>query len=223
MLLMFESLKRVSDIYINPRNYKIMPLFLRNWRDLLSLDEKTYGIYAKTIYNPKERFLIKSKKDEQKAFKLVELYNELLKNPTKFCHKEYYEYQLKVKQFEGLPFANGWVGSRVVLVGEAPGRKGCGYAGICFYRDASGILLRKALFTLGINPDFVYITNVLTSFPCERRGFQRFNPSPLAGRFEGLHSLTSAPRGGPSPHYPSSERRDRSDLGLSFSQSSLKC
>ncbi|HDD31206.1 MAG TPA: uracil-DNA glycosylase, partial [Thermococcus litoralis] len=165
MLLMFESLKRVSDIYINPRNYKIMPLFLRNWRDLLSLDEKTYGIYAKTIYNPKERFLIKSKKDEQKAFKLVELYNELLKNPTKFCHKEYYEYQLKVKQFKGLPFANGWVGSRVVLVGEAPGRKGCGYTGICFYRDASGILLRKALFTLGINPDFVYITNVVKCNP----------------------------------------------------------
>ncbi|ALM74589.1 uracil-DNA glycosylase family protein [Thermococcus barophilus] len=169
MLLEFERLKKIGGIYINPRNYKTMPLFLRDWRDLLSLDEKTYGIYAKTVYNPKERFLIKNERDKQKAFKLAELYNELLKNPTKFCHKEYYEYQLKVKRFEGLPFANGWVGSKVVLVGEAPGRKGCGYTGICFYRDASGMLLRKALFSLGINPDFVYITNVVKCNPPENK------------------------------------------------------
>ncbi len=169
-----------------------MPLSLRTWRDLLSLDEKTYGLYAKTIYNPKERFLIKSEKDEQKAFKLVELYNELLKNPTKFCHKEYYEYQLKVKQFEGLPFANGWVGSRVVLVGEAPGRKGCGYAGICFYRDASGMLLRRALFSLGINPDFLYITNVVKCNPLENKlkGFDKRELSLLRKELEILRPGT---------------------------------
>jgi len=165
MLLMFESLKRVGEIYINPRNFKIMPLSLRTWKDLLSLDEKTYGLYARTIYNPKERFLVKNKEDREKALKLDELYRELLQNPLRFCHEEYYKYQLKVKAFEGLPFANGWVGSKVVLVGEAPGRKGCGLTGICFYRDASGMLLRRALFSLGINPDFLYITNVVKCNP----------------------------------------------------------
>ena len=165
MLLMFESLKRVGEIYINPRNFKIMPLSLRTWKDLLSLDEKTYGLYARTIYNPKERFLVKNKEDREKALKLYELYRELLQNPLRFCHEEYYKYQLEVKAFEGLPFANGWVGSKVVLVGEAPGRKGCGLTGICFYRDASGMLLRKALFSLGINPDFLYITNVVKCNP----------------------------------------------------------
>ncbi|WP_048164657.1 uracil-DNA glycosylase family protein [Palaeococcus pacificus] len=165
MLLMFESLKRVGEIYINPRNFKIMPLSLRTWKDLLSLDEKTYGIYARTIYNPKERFLVKNKEDREKALKLDELYRELLQNPLRFCHEEYYKYQLEVKAFEGLPFANGWVGSKVVLVGEAPGRKGCGLMGICFYRDASGMLLRRALFSLGINPDFLYITNVVKCNP----------------------------------------------------------
>jgi len=165
MLLMFESLKRVGEIYINPRNFKIMPLSLRTWKDLLSLDEKTYGLYARTIYNPKERFLVKNKEDREKALKLDELYREFLQNPLRFCHEEYYKYQLEVKAFEGLPFANGWVGSKVVLVGEAPGRKGCGLTGICFYRDASGMLLRKALFSLGINPDFLYITNVVKCNP----------------------------------------------------------
>ena len=165
MLLMFESLKRVGEIYINPRNFKIMPLSLRTWKDLLSLDEKTYGLYARTIYNPKERFLVKNKEDREKALKLDELYRELLQNPLRFCHEEYYKYQLEVKAFEGLPFGNGWVGSKVVLVGEAPGRKGCGLTGICFYRDASGMLLRRALFSLGINPDFLYITNVVKCNP----------------------------------------------------------
>ncbi|GAB6102199.1 hypothetical protein JCM16138_14220 [Thermococcus atlanticus] len=186
MLLKFESLEKIGDIYINPRNYKIMPLFLRDWMDLLSLDERTYGIYAGTIYNPEERFLIKSKEDEQKALKLVELYEELLENPLKYCRREYYEYQLEVKRFEGLPFANGWVGSRVALAGEAPGRRGCGLTGICFYRDASGMLLRRALFSLGINPDFVYITNVVKCNPPENRlrGFDKRELSLLERELE---------------------------------------
>lgn len=169
MLLRFGSLRKIGEIYINPKNFKIMPLILRDWRDLLALDEDTYGVYAKTIYNPNERFLVKNEEDERRALQLVKLYNEFLKNPTKFCYEEYYEYQIKIKAFKGLPFANGWVGSKVVLVGEAPGRKGCGLTGICFYRDASGMLLRKALFSLGINPDFVYITNAVKCNPPENR------------------------------------------------------
>jgi len=169
MLLKFESLGRVGEVYINPKNFKTMPLFLKTWKDFLSLDEKIYGIYAKTIYNPKERFLVKGREDEKKAHELVELYHEFLREPLTFCSKKYYEYQLKIKAFEGLPFANGWIGSKVVLVGEAPGRKGCGLTGICFYRDASGMLLRKTLFSLGINPDFVYITNVVKCNPPENK------------------------------------------------------
>jgi len=169
MLLKFESLRRVGKVYINPKNFKTIPLFLKTWKDFLSLDEETYGVYAKTIYNPKERFLIKGREDEKKAHELVELYHEFLREPLTFCSKEYYKYQLKIKAFEGLPFANGWIGSKVVLVGEAPGRKGCGLTGICFYRDASGMLLRKTLFSLGINPDFVYITNVVKCNPPENK------------------------------------------------------
>ena len=169
MLLRLESLKTVGELYINPANLKVVPLVLRDWRDFLSLDEKTYGVYARTIYNPGERFLIVNEGDERAARELENLYRELLKDPLRFCRKEYHRYQLQVAEFEGLPFANGWVGSGVVLVGEAPGRKGCGKTGICFYRDASGTLLRKALFTLGVNPDFVYITNVVKCNPPDNR------------------------------------------------------
>ncbi|USS41500.1 uracil-DNA glycosylase [Thermococcus aggregans] len=173
MLLKFEKLRKIGEVYINPRNFKTMPLILKTWKDFLSLDEKTYGVYAKTIYNPKERFLVKNEEDGKIARELEGLYHEFLKEPLRFCSEECYEYQLKIKAFEGLPFANGWAGSKVALVGEAPGRKGCGLTGICFYRDASGMLLRKTFFSLGINPDFVYITNVVKCNPPENklRGF----------------------------------------------------
>ena len=169
MLLKLENLKRVGELYINPANFKVVPLVLRDWRDFLSLDEKTYGIYARTIYNPRERFLVVNEGDERTAWELENLYRELIKDPLRFCREEYHRYQLQVGEFEGLPFANGWAGSGVVLVGEAPGRKGCGRTGICFYRDASGMLLRKTLFSLGINPDFLYITNVLKCNPPQNR------------------------------------------------------
>ena len=165
MLLRFENLKKVGEVYINPGNLRTIPFALRDWRDFLSLDEKTYGIYARTIYNPNERFLVVNERDEKTVRDLEGLYRELLKEPLRFCREEYHRYQLQVGEFEGLPFANGWVGSGVVLVGEAPGRKGCGKTGICFYRDASGMLLRKTLFSLGINPDFVYINNVVKCNP----------------------------------------------------------
>jgi len=169
MLLRLENLKKVGGLYLNPANLKVIPLILRDWRDFLSLDEKTYGVYARTMYNPGERFLVVDERDERIARKLENLYRELLKDPLRFCREEYHSYQLQVGEFEGLPFANGWVGSGVVLVGEAPGRKGCGKTGICFYRDASGMLLRKTLFTLGVNPDFVYMTNVVKCNPPDNR------------------------------------------------------
>ncbi|USG99924.1 uracil-DNA glycosylase [Thermococcus argininiproducens] len=179
MLLRFEGLRKIGEIYINPKNFKVMPLVLRDWRDLLALDEKTYGLYSRTIYNPNERFLVKTLEDEKKVLQLVNLYNEFINNPLKFCHDEYYQYQVSIKGFDGLPFANGWVGSKVVLVGEAPGRKGCGLTGICFYRDASGMLLRKVLFSLGVNPDFVYITNVVKCNPPENK-FKGFSKKELS-------------------------------------------
>lgn len=173
MLLRFEKLKKIGGVYINPKNLKARPLLLRDWRDFLSLDERVYGPYSRTIYNPQERFLVVDGRDERTARKLEGLYLELLKEPLRFCREEYHRYQLQVGEFEGLPFSNGWPGSGVVLVGEAPGRKGCGKTGICFYRDASGMLLRKTLFSLGLNPDFVYITNVVKCNPPENklRGF----------------------------------------------------
>jgi len=169
MLLEFERLRQIGGVYINPRNLKAIPLIIRDWRGFLSLDERTYGVYAGTIYNPSERFLVANKRDTETGKRLEGLYHELLENPAYFCGRENYEYQLKVRGFEGLPFANGFTGSGVVLVGEAPGRRGCGKTGICFYRDASGMLLRKTLFTLGINPDFIYLTNAVKCNPPNNR------------------------------------------------------
>ncbi|WP_456365869.1 uracil-DNA glycosylase family protein [Thermococcus sp.] len=169
MLLQPETLERVGEVYVNPNNLKVRPLMLEGWRDFLALDEKTYGTYARTIYNPEERFLVTDGKSESKGIELSGLYRSLLTNPEYFCGRENLEYQMKVREFEGLPFANGFVGSRVILVGEAPGRRGCGKTGICFYRDASGMLLRETLFSLGINPDFLYITNVVKCNPPENR------------------------------------------------------
>ncbi|WP_367883666.1 hypothetical protein [Thermococcus peptonophilus] len=34
---------------------------------------------------------------------LMELYQELLENPTYFCGEENYRYQLQVREFKGLP------------------------------------------------------------------------------------------------------------------------
>ncbi|WP_297487127.1 uracil-DNA glycosylase family protein [Thermococcus sp.] len=169
MLLRLETLERAGKVYINPKNLRVRPLKLEDWRDLLSLDEKTYGTYARTVYNPEERFLVTDEKSEAKGIELSNLYRALLDNPEYFCGRENLEYQLKVGEFKGLPFANGFAGSKAILVGEAPGRRGCGKTGICFYRDASGMLLRKVLFSLGINPDFLYITNVVKCNPPENR------------------------------------------------------
>ena len=169
MLLKFEELERTGGIYLNPRNLMTKPLRLADWRDFLALDEKTYGTYARTIYNPRERFLISDEESEARGIELSALYCSLLTDPEYFCGEENLGYQLKVGEFEGLPFANGFAGSKVAIVGEAPGRRGCGKTGVCFYRDASGMLLRRVLFSLGINPDFLYITNVLKCNPPENR------------------------------------------------------
>lgn len=165
MFLSFRKLRKIGGVYLNPDNLRVMPLAIRDWRDFLALDEKTYGTYARTIYNPRERFLVVSEGDRRTAEELESLYREFLREPLRFCRREYHEYQLEIGEFEGLPFASGWAGSGVVLIGEAPGRKGCGKTGIPFYRDASGMLLRKTLFALGVNPDFVYVTNVVKCNP----------------------------------------------------------
>ncbi|ASJ10683.1 uracil-DNA glycosylase [Thermococcus sp. P6] len=169
MLLEFKKLKRMGEVYLNPGNLRVMPFLLRDWRDLLALDEKTYGTYARTIYNPEERFLVINDRDRRTAENLKDLYLELLREPVSFCREEYYRYQLRIGRFRGLPFSSGRPGSGIVLVGEAPGRKGCGRTGIPFYGDASGDLLRKTLFSLGVNPDFVYLTNVVKCNPPENR------------------------------------------------------
>ncbi|NJF25652.1 uracil-DNA glycosylase family protein [Thermococcus sp. Bubb.Bath] len=169
MLLEFGKLRKTGEVYINPRNLKTTLFPIRDWRDFLVLDERTYGPYARTIYNPSERFLVVGERDIETGKKLTELYRELLEDPIHSCGEENYRYQLQIGEFEGLPLANGWPGSGLVLVGEAPGRRGCGKTGICFYRDASGMLLRKVLFALGLNPDFVYIANAVKCNPPENR------------------------------------------------------
>lgn len=179
MILRFDELEKIGEIYVNPKNFKVKPLFLKTWKDLLSLDENIYGLYAKTIYNPRQRFLVKDNEDLKKAKKLIELYKEFKENPLRFCHEEYYRFHLENANFKDLPLGQGFMSSKIVLVGEAPGIKGCGFTGICFYRDKSGMLLRKTLFSLGINPDFLYITNVVKCTPPKNKLTKGFDEREL--------------------------------------------
>jgi len=86
--------------------------------------------------------------------------------PNKFkCNSpcEYHRNQLKL--LNQITYGKGFK-NKPIIIGEAPGYKGCAITGIPFYRDKSGMLLRQSLFNLGFNPDIdFYITNVLKCNP----------------------------------------------------------
>lgn len=63
----------------------------------------------------------------------------------------------------------GNLSSSVVLIGEAPGRFGCGKLGIPFYNDKSGMLLREAMFWNRVLESEVYITNAVKCNPKDNK------------------------------------------------------
>ncbi len=54
---------------------------------------------------------------------------------------------------------------KVLFLGEAPGKDGCGKMGVPFYGDRSGMLFRNALFWKGYAETEVWITNVSKCTP----------------------------------------------------------
>lgn len=57
----------------------------------------------------------------------------------------------------------------LAVFGEAPGRFGCGISGIPLYLDKSGTLFRRAMFSLGLNPDLMFMSNVFHTTPPDNK------------------------------------------------------
>src|SRR5436305_3150433 len=69
--------------------------------------------------------------------------------------------------------ANGEVGARIVLVGEAPGRLGAERTGVPFSGDQSGQRLDRLLATAGWARADVFITNAVLCNPRDATGRNR--------------------------------------------------
>lgn len=66
----------------------------------------------------------------------------------------------------GLPtWGYGDKNSRVIFVGEAPGKFGCGRTGIAFDGDRSGDLFQDCLVSIGSSLESVYTTNIVKCCP----------------------------------------------------------
>ena len=61
------------------------------------------------------------------------------------------------------------VNSKIMFVGEAPGRFGAGTTGIPFTKDRSGVFFIKLLGVAGFKQDDVYVTNVVKCCPENNR------------------------------------------------------
>jgi uracil-DNA glycosylase len=73
--------------------------------------------------------------------------------------------------------ANGPVPARLVLVGEAPGRRGADRTGVPFSGDASGRALADLLEGAGIDRAGVFVTNAVLCNPRDAAG-RNARPSP---------------------------------------------
>lgn len=160
----FNKIKSTDKIIFNLDNFPSKEEFLdfawtfvRRW----ILNKKYYyntdlfrpfqDNYYYTIFNPKFRF-INGNIEFDKNCNKCKLINE---------HKQYEFW----KKYNSITFGVGNLKSKVVFVGEAPGYKGCGYTGIPFYRDKSGMLFREILFKHRILETEFYLTNVIKCNP----------------------------------------------------------
>ena len=70
-------------------------------------------------------------------------------------------------------FGYGTINSRVMLVGEAPGRLGAARTGIPFKGDKSGDFLEWCLNELNLDLESIYITNIVKCLPKNTNGNNR--------------------------------------------------
>jgi uracil-DNA glycosylase family protein len=79
-------------------------------------------------------------------------------------------------------FGEGPIGARLMLVGEQPGdqedRIGRPFVG------PAGLLLRRALAEVGVDPDRQYVTNAVKHFKYLQRGKRRIHQKPNAGEID---------------------------------------
>jgi len=70
-------------------------------------------------------------------------------------------------------YGSGNINSKIVFVGEAPGRLGAGRTGTPFLGDKSGDFLDWCLTELGLDHEDIYITNIVKCLPKNEKGNNR--------------------------------------------------
>ena len=74
-----------------------------------------------------------------------------------------------VKSRRRITWGYGDPNSKIMFIGEAPGRFGCDVTGIPFTQDASGMLFQSALSQAGWSMEDVYTTNIVKCCPLNNR------------------------------------------------------
>ncbi len=124
--------------------------FVRNWRAKNDVYPTFIDTYAYTMFNPNFRFVGGQMNVPRDC-----------RCPYFPSHQQYKFYQTTGK----LTWGTGNLKPKYLFIGEAPGWKGCGWTGIPFYRDRSGMPFRDAMFWAGISEVDCYITNMLKCTP----------------------------------------------------------
>ena len=74
-----------------------------------------------------------------------------------------------VKSRRRITWGYGNPNSKIMFIGEAPGRFGCDITGIPFTLDASGMLFQEALDSIGWSMEDIYTTNIVKCCPLNNR------------------------------------------------------
>ena len=157
----FAKIKYGQKVIFNIENFSsleeeklIIKNFVHNWIININTYKDFINNYSLTMFNPSFRFL-NGNIDFNKEHK-CEFFED---------HKNYEFY----KNYHSITYGTGNLKSKIMLIGEAPGFKGCGKTGIPFYNDKSGMLLRYCLFKNCISENEYYITNVLKCNPLNNK------------------------------------------------------
>ncbi|GAG86010.1 unnamed protein product, partial [marine sediment metagenome] len=99
----------------------------------------------------------------------------------------------------------GKIPCKVMFIGEAPGKWGCGVTGIPFTKDKSGEFFQECLAACELTKEQVYVTNIVKCCPENNR-----TPTPieiancvkyLMWEIENVNPLYIVPLGAPATHF----------------------